>query len=149
MLDFSRYVQIATVDADGLPSVRTVVMREIFEDKAIVVVTDKRSEKLNHLQNKHSPFAHNKAPSSSSSTDQKTNTDMTDAFDGDMTFTTKPCEVCWYFSLTKEQFRIRCKVSMRYMHECVAFVNTIESYYTLHALMLEQCMYIFIHMNVY
>lgn len=54
------YVQIATVDAEGLPSCRTVVFRgftnitskKIGELKTMRMITDKRSEKVSHILNK-------------------------------------------------------------------------------------------------
>ena len=54
------YVQIATVDADGLPTCRTVVFRgftninskKFGEIKTMRMITDKRSEKVSHILNK-------------------------------------------------------------------------------------------------
>jgi pyridoxamine 5'-phosphate oxidase len=46
----SRYFQLATVSDKGLPSVRTVVFRGFEEaTSSLIVVTDRRSEKVRHL----------------------------------------------------------------------------------------------------
>lgn len=48
----SRYFQLATVDADGMPHNRTVVCRGFDEAESILwVVTDKRNKKVPELQN--------------------------------------------------------------------------------------------------
>jgi len=68
---YSRFVQLATVRADGRPSNRTVVFRGFLDDTAqLTFVTDARSPKVAELG--HSPWS----------------------------------EVCWYFPVTHEQFRI-------------------------------------------
>ncbi|MBF2036678.1 MAG: pyridoxamine 5'-phosphate oxidase family protein [Leptolyngbyaceae cyanobacterium T60_A2020_046] len=73
----SRYVQLATVDADGWPTVRTVVFRGFLEDcDRLLFVTDTRSKKAQHFQRR--PQA----------------------------------EVCWYFTQTREQFRLRGKIQV-------------------------------------
>lgn len=46
---FSKYFQLATVSAQGMPSVRTVVYRGMSADN-IIMVTDNRSEKMQHLR---------------------------------------------------------------------------------------------------
>ena len=46
---FSKYFQLATVSAQGMPSVRTVVYRGMSADN-IIMVTDQRSEKMQHLR---------------------------------------------------------------------------------------------------
>ena len=66
---YSRYLQLATINREGKPSNRTVVFRG-FVGEALQVVTDSRSEKVQHLQ--MSSWA----------------------------------EACWYFTVTREQFRI-------------------------------------------
>ncbi|ETW03078.1 hypothetical protein H310_05506 [Aphanomyces invadans] len=52
------YVQLATVDSDGLPHCRTVVFRGFFDmpsgDLAMKMITDSRSDKVHQIQ--HSPF---------------------------------------------------------------------------------------------
>merc|ERR1719326_608968 len=50
----SNYVQLSTVDPAGHPRCRTVVMRGWVGD-AIKMITDARSEKVQHIQ--HSPSA--------------------------------------------------------------------------------------------
>ena len=49
------YVQIATIDANGLPNCRTVVFRGFLkynndENLAMKMITDARSEKVNHIK---------------------------------------------------------------------------------------------------
>ena len=68
---YSRFVQLATVRADGRPANRTVVFRGFLDETPqLTFVTDSRSPKVAELS--HSPWA----------------------------------EVCWYFPVTHEQFRI-------------------------------------------
>jgi PPOX class probable FMN-dependent enzyme len=77
----SKYVQLATLSPDGLPSNRTIVFRGWLEPGSqLKFVTDRRSRKAQQL----------------------------------LAITTPDCsteprswgEVCWYFSKTREQFRI-------------------------------------------
>lgn len=72
---YCRYLQLATIDAEGRPSNRTVVFRG-FVDDALQIVTDGRSEKVQHIQ--VCPWA----------------------------------EICWYFTITREQFRIAGKLTL-------------------------------------
>ena len=67
----SKYVQLATVSPEGLPTNRTIVFRGFldFSDRLQFII-DTRSEKYAHLQQK--PYG----------------------------------EICWYFTKTREQFRI-------------------------------------------
>lgn len=54
-LAYSRYVQLATVDAQGRPHNRTVVFRGFSRDRdTLAFVTDRRSEKVQHLH--HQPW---------------------------------------------------------------------------------------------
>jgi pyridoxamine 5'-phosphate oxidase len=70
-LPASRYLQLATVDAQGRPHNRTVVFRGFHEPASqLKFVTDVRSSKAAHLA--QNPWA----------------------------------AACWYFSKTREQFRI-------------------------------------------
>ena len=70
------YVQIATIDKNGLPNCRTVVFRglmtssSIYYQNSMKMITDSRSEKVNQIQ--FSPFA----------------------------------ELVWWFSQSSEQYRI-------------------------------------------
>ncbi|MDX2272922.1 MAG: pyridoxamine 5'-phosphate oxidase family protein [Cyanobacteriota bacterium] len=67
----SRYLQLATVDAQGSPHNRTLVFRGFLPStQQLRLATDSRSEKLEQIQ--HSSQA----------------------------------EICWYFTKTREQFRI-------------------------------------------
>lgn len=67
----SRYVQLATISPEGLPTNRTVVFRGFLANSdRVQFITDTRSEKYQHL--KVQPKA----------------------------------EVCWYFTKTREQFRL-------------------------------------------
>ena len=67
----SRYFQLATISAEGLPKNRTVVFRGFLESSNIIqIVTDSRSEKVDQIA--HQAWG----------------------------------EICWYFTKTKEQFRI-------------------------------------------
>lgn len=52
-LVFSRYFQLATVKKEGIPTNRTVVFRGFqAETNNLLIITDIRSEKINHLQQK-------------------------------------------------------------------------------------------------
>ncbi|MFE1747855.1 Npun_F5749 family FMN-dependent PPOX-type flavoprotein [Coleofasciculus sp. H7-2] len=67
----SRYLQLATVQADGRPANRTVVFRGFLDDtNQLKFVTDSRSQKADQIE--HQPWA----------------------------------EACWYFTTTREQFRL-------------------------------------------
>jgi pyridoxamine 5'-phosphate oxidase len=70
----ARYLQLATVAADGSPRNRTVVFRG-FADASddLLVVTDTRNEKVGEL------------------------------------IAEPRVELCWYFAITREQFRIRAR----------------------------------------
>ena len=72
---YCRYLQLATINADGRPSNRTVVFRG-FADDALQMVTDGRSEKVQQIQ------------------------------------TCPWCEACWYFTVTREQFRIAGQLTL-------------------------------------
>ena len=48
---YSRYLQLATVDTQGLPTNRTVVFRGFLEDSnQLQFITDARSHKIAHIQ---------------------------------------------------------------------------------------------------
>ncbi|MBE9065368.1 pyridoxamine 5'-phosphate oxidase family protein [Leptolyngbya cf. ectocarpi LEGE 11479] len=72
---YCRYLQLATINASGRPSNRTVVFRG-FVGTALQIVTDGRSQKVQHIQAQ--PWA----------------------------------EACWYFTVTREQFRISGKLTV-------------------------------------
>lgn len=72
---YCRYLQLATVNRAGKPSNRTVVFRG-FVGQALQMVTDNRSEKVQHVQT--CPWS----------------------------------EVCWYFTVTREQFRIAGQLTL-------------------------------------
>eukprot|EP00455_Lapot_gusevi_P017087 TRINITY_DN1900_c0_g1_i1.p1 TRINITY_DN1900_c0_g1~~TRINITY_DN1900_c0_g1_i1.p1 ORF type:complete len:239 (-),score=35.98 TRINITY_DN1900_c0_g1_i1:74-790(-) len=69
-IEFSRYIQFATVTPDGFPACRTVVFRGFTDQQEIIITTDARSSKIQDLKN------------------------------------LPKAELCWYFPLSKEQFRI-------------------------------------------
>lgn len=70
-LPSARYVQVATVRADGLPANRTLVFRSFFDPgNRLVFTTDLRSDKITQLG------------------------------------VNPGVELCWYFSSSREQFRI-------------------------------------------
>lgn len=71
-----RYLQLASLDSDGYPANRTVVFRGFSEGGELMVVTDRRSAKIEQLRH--------------------------DA----------RVEACWYFTRTREQFRIRGRVTL-------------------------------------
>jgi pyridoxamine 5'-phosphate oxidase len=74
---YSRYFQLATVQADGRPANRTVVFRGFLGDTNLLkMITDTRSQKLDHIL--HHPWA----------------------------------EICWYFTITREQFRIAGELTL-------------------------------------
>lgn len=76
-LVFSRYFQLATVTKEGIPTNRTVVFRGWQpETNNLLIITDIRSEKINHLQQQ------------------------------------AKAEICWYFTKTREQFRISGSVTI-------------------------------------
>jgi pyridoxamine 5'-phosphate oxidase len=73
----SRYFQLATIDAQGIPNCRTMVFRGFGEDsERLVMHTDLRSDKIQTIK------------------DQTT------------------VEVCWYFPVTREQFRLQGKIEL-------------------------------------
>ena len=72
---YCRYLQLATISANGKPSNRTVVFRG-FVDEKLQMVTDSRSEKVQQIQ--ACPWA----------------------------------EICWYFTITREQFRIAGELTL-------------------------------------
>lgn len=72
---YCRYLQLATINASGRPSNRTVVFRG-FVGTALQIVTDARSEKVQQIQAQ--PWA----------------------------------EACWYFTVTREQFRLSGKLKL-------------------------------------
>eukprot|EP00742_Colponemidia_sp_Colp-10_P007488 GILJ01008067.1.p1 GENE.GILJ01008067.1~~GILJ01008067.1.p1 ORF type:complete len:263 (-),score=22.11 GILJ01008067.1:58-753(-) len=81
-LEFSKYVQLATVDRNNLPACRTVGYRGMVPDSQdsnrcfLQFFTDCRSDKVDDL--KHQAVA----------------------------------EVCWYFPLSRDQFRLRGEVKI-------------------------------------
>lgn len=73
----SRYLQLATVNSDGLPANRTVVFRGFLTDSdRLQFITDSRSDKITQIQS--NPWG----------------------------------EACWYFSKTREQFRLFGKLTL-------------------------------------
>ncbi|ARV62167.1 pyridoxamine 5'-phosphate oxidase [Nostocales cyanobacterium HT-58-2] len=74
---YSRYFQLATVQADGRPANRTVVFRGFLGDTNLLkIITDTRSQKIDQILDQ--PWA----------------------------------EVCWYFTVTREQFRISGELAL-------------------------------------
>jgi pyridoxamine 5'-phosphate oxidase len=74
---YSRYPQLATVDADGRPANRTVVFRDFLPDTDnLLFITDVRSAKVSQIA--HQPYG----------------------------------ELCWYFTKTREQFRLSGPLSL-------------------------------------
>ncbi|MEB3209808.1 MAG: Npun_F5749 family FMN-dependent PPOX-type flavoprotein [Leptolyngbyaceae bacterium] len=53
-LPYARYFQLATVQSDGKPRNRTVVFRGFSDEGQIQIVTDQRSEKIEHIH--HQPW---------------------------------------------------------------------------------------------
>lgn len=49
-----RYFTLATTDDKGLPRLRTVVLREFDDDCTITIYTDRRSVKINHIEDNKS-----------------------------------------------------------------------------------------------
>jgi PPOX class probable FMN-dependent enzyme len=73
----NRYLQLATVRADGTPAVRSLVFRGFDEGTAsLYMVTDARSAKVDEIHHAASG------------------------------------ELCWYFTHTREQFRLRGTLSL-------------------------------------
>ena len=81
---YSRYFQLATVTPDGYPSNRTVVFRGFGEDdrSSLKIITDRRSQKAQQIQHQTQPPKH------------QTQHQAIGA-------------ICWYFTKTREQFRIQ------------------------------------------
>lgn len=74
---FCRFLQLATVRADGTPANRTVVFRGFLENSNLLMfISDLRAEKTSQIE--HQPHA----------------------------------EACWYFTKTREQFRIGGQLSV-------------------------------------
>ena len=46
----SRWIQLATVSEENEPRLRTVVFRGWHKDSSMIIFTDRRSEKIGHLQ---------------------------------------------------------------------------------------------------
>lgn len=73
----SRYLQLATLQADGRPANRTIVFRGFLDDSnQLKFVTDSRSQKAKQIDRQ--PWG----------------------------------EACWYFTKTREQFRIAGKLTL-------------------------------------
>jgi PPOX class probable FMN-dependent enzyme len=73
----SRYLQLATLQADGRPANRTIVFRGFLDDtNQLKFVTDSRSQKAEQIDRQ--PWG----------------------------------EACWYFTKTREQFRIAGKLTL-------------------------------------
>ncbi len=49
-----RYFTLATTDKKGTASLRTVVLREVKEDLLMTIYTDRRSSKINHIEDNKS-----------------------------------------------------------------------------------------------
>ncbi len=92
MIEFSRYAQLATHSLDGTPNVRTINVRGApFEDThdgqtrgALKFSSDARSSKIAEL-----------IASARTSKDGKVQASL-----------------CWFFPITREQFRLRCDVQL-------------------------------------
>lgn len=89
MVEFSRYAQLATINADGLPSVRSINMRGLCEDPLTRLgstrfSTDARSAKIQEFA-----LAASKAPDAQA-----------------------VVELCHWFPITREQYRLRCRVQL-------------------------------------
>ena len=94
-LEQARYAALSTVTEDGLPACRTVVIRDIHEDRAIVTTTDLRSKKITHLTH-HSSLL---SPTSAS--------ELASVTASSSPFATT--SLCWWFPQTKEQYRLRSR----------------------------------------
>ena len=51
----NRWIQLATVSEKNEPRLRTVVFRGWYKDSSMIIFTDRRSEKIEHLR--HNPKA--------------------------------------------------------------------------------------------
>jgi pyridoxamine 5'-phosphate oxidase len=93
---YSRYPQLATVDADGRPANRTVVFRDFLPDTdSLLFITDVRSAKVSQIA--HQPYG----------------------------------ELCWYFTNTREQFRLSGHLSLiTGQDDDIAFVQTRRNVWT-------------------
>jgi hypothetical protein len=93
MVEFSRYAQLGTLALDGMPAVRTVNMRGVVADAAtgrgsLRFSTDARSSKIHEFV----------ASAQASKRAQ--------------------AELCWFFPVTREQYRIRCDVALTFSSNC-------------------------------
>jgi PPOX class probable FMN-dependent enzyme len=80
-LVYARYLQLATVRADGRPANRTLVFRGFLDEtNQLKFVTDSRSEKAGQIQ--HQAWG----------------------------------EICWYFPITREQFRLSGQLTLVGQH---------------------------------
>jgi hypothetical protein len=87
MVEFARYAQLATVNADHLPSVRSINMRGVREDHitklgSVRFSTDARSTKLQEF-------------ALAAAKDERA-----------------IVELCHWFPVTREQYRLRCRVQL-------------------------------------
>ena len=92
-LEQARYATLSTVTEAGFPACRTVVVRDIHEERGVVVTTDTRSNKVAEL-------GHMKATASSLSL-----ASPHIALDPSLAGTPLSELTCW-FPLTKEQYRL-------------------------------------------
>jgi hypothetical protein len=110
----ARYAVLSTVTTAGLPACRTVVLRDIHEDRALVITTDIRSHKIAQIRQREA-----KSAVTPSQQEQEGQTAMSPASpslpsDGSEPETepTEPSssspltELCCWFPNTKEQYRL-------------------------------------------
>ena len=82
-LVYARYLQLATVTPDGLPANRTIVFRGFLEDSnQLKFITDSRSQKVEQIEQIEQIEKNSWS------------------------------EACWYFPKTREQFRLRGKLTV-------------------------------------
>lgn len=73
---YSNFLQLATVDKNNQPQVRTLSFKGIYNNEQIKIITELKSHKVIEINNNDS------------------------------------CQICWYFPISREQYRISCKAKL-------------------------------------
>lgn len=73
---YSNFFQLASVDKNHLPQVRTVSFKGFYNNEQIKVVTELKTNKVQEINDNEC------------------------------------CQICWYFPLSREQYRISCKAKL-------------------------------------
>jgi len=91
-LEQARYAYLTTISEEGWPACRTVVVRDVYDEHAIVITTDTRSDKVKQLNAMKTTAASLGLASPVTAHDPSlAHSPLT--------------ELCWWFAMTKEQYR--------------------------------------------